>query len=523
MALFTLNTLPAAVAFVAVLAYLLYRAALPKPIPGIPYHKSSAQSIWGDVPAIRAFSKTTGRSGSEWIIAQAKELDSPIFQIFILPFQSPRVFITDHREGYDIMQRRTKEFDRSTTFGAIFRGTMDHNHILLPTGDRWRAQRRLLSDTMTPGFLNTIAAKHLYRQSINLVNLWRTKASIADGRPFHVGHDSTRMAFDSIWAVAFGKDIDTVKSCDEYLQKDPQTIGMVSSDKDQPVKFPEPEMPLIYRSAMLLMDTFGKAREAYIPRLFMMRKQMTKEWKDARDYKNKLIQDSLDDAKNRLISKDHEDTTDCAADHMVFREQQVAEKENREPQYNSLAAKDELFGYLVAGHETTASTIQWAIKRMSANPACQIKLREHLHAAYPEDSKAGTVPSVDAITKTSVPYLDGFIEEALRLGLIIPGQSRVALQDAEVLGHRIPKGIDVMVLCNGPGFLEPDPFLGRISEKDRSKSSREAKQMVGEWDPEGMDQFKPERWLKEDGSFDPQAGPNRQFGAGERGCFGRRL
>lgn len=37
---------------VLVLVYALYRAALPKPIPGIPYHEASAKSVLGDAPAL---------------------------------------------------------------------------------------------------------------------------------------------------------------------------------------------------------------------------------------------------------------------------------------------------------------------------------------------------------------------------------------------------------------------------------------------------------------------------------------
>lgn len=33
---------------VLVLLYAVYRAALPKPIPGIPYHEASANSVLGD-------------------------------------------------------------------------------------------------------------------------------------------------------------------------------------------------------------------------------------------------------------------------------------------------------------------------------------------------------------------------------------------------------------------------------------------------------------------------------------------
>lgn len=35
------------------LLYVLYQIILPKPIPGIPYNKHAAKSLFGDIPEIR--------------------------------------------------------------------------------------------------------------------------------------------------------------------------------------------------------------------------------------------------------------------------------------------------------------------------------------------------------------------------------------------------------------------------------------------------------------------------------------
>lgn len=51
---------------------------------------------------------------------------------------------------------------------------------------------------------------------------------------------------------------------------------------------------------------------------------------------------------------------------------------------------------------------------------------------------------------------------------------------------------------------------------------------VGSWNPENIAEFRPQRWLRRDAGtgeevFDAAAGPQMQFGAGPRGCFGRKL
>ncbi|KAF2148501.1 hypothetical protein K461DRAFT_297913 [Myriangium duriaei CBS 260.36] len=101
-------TVYAAVGTTSLLAYLLYRAALPKPTLGIPYRKNSAKSIWADITDMLKRVKSDSDTVPQWFAARAIELDSPIYQLFLFLFTSPTVIVTDHREGSDIMLRRKK-------------------------------------------------------------------------------------------------------------------------------------------------------------------------------------------------------------------------------------------------------------------------------------------------------------------------------------------------------------------------------------------------------------------------------
>lgn len=107
----TMETIIYATLVVAVV-FLLHRAFVPRStIPGIPYHHVSRNTFLGDLPRMLAHGKLYP---STWYFHdQCKEHNTPIMQFWIRPFARPWVVVTDGREGYDVMTRRTKTFDRS--------------------------------------------------------------------------------------------------------------------------------------------------------------------------------------------------------------------------------------------------------------------------------------------------------------------------------------------------------------------------------------------------------------------------
>lgn len=92
--------------------YAIYLFALPKPIPGIPHHHRSAKKLLGDAPSMVAHFMQNG-TVTDWMSQQGSELESPVFQLFLKPFSKPAVFVIDPREAYDVVHRRSQDFDRS--------------------------------------------------------------------------------------------------------------------------------------------------------------------------------------------------------------------------------------------------------------------------------------------------------------------------------------------------------------------------------------------------------------------------
>lgn len=148
------SALAAWVAAAAVALYLLRLLALPKPLPGIPYNPESAARLFGDIVHLRS-----APSRRDWFSATVRRHDSPLVQLFFLPFTRPIVICADPVEIQDICLRRFREFKRSSVVAAIFCGAIPNHHITMADDDpRFKKNRELVRDLMTPAFLHEVSA-----------------------------------------------------------------------------------------------------------------------------------------------------------------------------------------------------------------------------------------------------------------------------------------------------------------------------------------------------------------------------
>ena len=147
----------------------------------------------------------------------------------------------------------------------------------------------------------------------------------------------------------------------------------------------------------------------------------------------------------------------------------------------------------IAGMETTASTLCWALMCLIHNPDVQKRLHQELDQVIGHDR----LPDLE--DKKNLPYLEATITETLRLSSIgplsVPHKTTV---DTTLQGYSIPKGTTVLTNL---WSLHHDPEI---------------------WDDPGT--FRPERFLDEEGSFvPPKADHFLPFSAGRRVCLGESL
>ncbi|HEX6182478.1 MAG TPA: cytochrome P450 [Pyrinomonadaceae bacterium] len=148
--------------------------------------------------------------------------------------------------------------------------------------------------------------------------------------------------------------------------------------------------------------------------------------------------------------------------------------------------RDELMTIFLAGHETTALALTWALYLLAQNPEAEEKL-----AAELAEVLGGRAPRAEDMPR--LRYAEGVVKESLRLYPPAWAVGRECVRECEVGGYRVPRGMQVVAY---PWVVQRDP----------------------RWFAEPL-AFRPERWGEEAAAKLPKYA-YFPFGGGPRLCIG---
>lgn len=124
--------------------------------------------------------------------------------------------------------------------------------------------------------------------------------------------------------------------------------------------------------------------------------------------------------------------------------------------------RDEIVTIFLAGHETTANTLNFTLYLLSKHPQVAAQLYQEL-----EDVLQGANPTLDDLKR--LPYTDRVVRESMRLYPPAFTVSRVSIADTTLGEYVVPAGTDMIVSIYGahhdprwwpnPEAFDPDRFL----------------------------------------------------------------
>jgi cytochrome P450 len=290
--------------------------------------------------------------------------------------------------------------------------------LLTSDGDRWRAQRRIISPTFQPKRIAAQAAA-IADEGTRLVDRLRAQAG---GPPIDVTRAMTGLTLGVLGRTLLDADLDPFASIGHAFE----------AVQDQ---------------AMFEMVTLSA-----VPPWLPLPRQVR--FRRARRELQRVVDD--------LVAQRHARPGGASGDDALSRLISSAESEP-DPAVGRRRLRDELVTLLLAGHETTASTLSWTLYLVDRHP----HVWERLHAEAVD--VLGDGPPDEAGLRR-LEYTSAVVQEAMRLYPPVWILPRLAQQDDEVAGYRVPAGADVVVcpytlhrnpaLWTDPERFDPERFLG---------------------------------------------------------------
>ena len=375
----------------------------------------------------------------------------PVYRYRMGPQQV--VVVSDPELNEQILRARPETFRRLANVEPVFR-EMGVAGVFSAEGAAWRSQRRLAMEALSPrhqrGFyprLRTIAAR--------LVTRWMRDAQ--GNRPLDIVEDLKRFTVDITTLLTFGYDINTIEQDDDVIQR---RLAHV--------------FPAFNRRLFALIPTWRVVRTPADRRLDRALAEI-RTWLEQR----------VADARTRIAQEPRraEYPTD-------FLEAMLSARDERGQPFSDDVIYGNAMTMLLAGEDTTAYTLAWAVHELCDSPDSVARLRAEADAVMGDSPVPG---DFDAAQRLS--YAGAVANETMRLRPVAPLLFLQARLGTRVGDLELPAGSIVSVLTRPPAvdarhFDRPEAFV-------------------------------PERWIAPTGAHDPSA--HIPFGSGPRLCPGRTL
>lgn len=365
------------------------------------------------------------------------------------------VVLTDPETIQKVLRNRPDAITRSAPVEPVFRELGIHG-VFSSEGKEWRPQRRLAMRALSHRQLSTIFST-LETVAERLVLRWRRHAE--SGAVVDIQDDFMRFTVDVTTTLAFGRDMNTIEGTEgEIIQRHLEQI-----------------FPLLIQRLTALIPywrVFRLPRDRRVDRAIAA----VRAW----------IAEVIAETRAAL-----EADPERAENPANFLESMLTAKDaDGEPFSDELIAGNALT-MLLAGEDTTANSLAWAVHELADCPEAVAALR----AEADEHLGDEPFPRSTAVAN-QLRYADAVTQETLRLRSVAPLIILTAREDVVIDDLAIAAGTTLFCVANAAGLSEDHVA--------------------------GAERFRPERWLEDDIEAYKQVG-HVPFGSGPRICPGRSL
>ena len=319
----------------------------------------------------------------------------------------------NHPEGVRrVLQENNRNYGKGSLTLGFFKPVVGEG-LITSEGALWLRQRRLIQPIF---HRRSVAAFGALMTDETLAMLERWRPAIEGGEPLDVPAEMARLTLDIVTGALFHA----------HVGEEPEAIGRAINTivEDLGYRFEVPFYP---------------PHRVPTPRNRRFRAAMR----------------VVDRAVYSIIAgrrRDGGDEEDLLALLMGTRDEETGEV------MGDRQLRDEVMTLFLAGHETTANALSWALYLISTHPDVEKRLREELDEVLGAKRRVPTIRDLPDLTYTKM-----VVDETLRLYPPAWITNRQAIAEDEILGHRIPAGsfvsLSPYVLHRHPNYWDhPDAF-----------------------------------------------------------------
>ncbi|MGH6837529.1 MAG: cytochrome P450 [Methylocella sp.] len=367
---------------------------------------------------------------------------------------APVVALTDPKWCDQVLRARPDTFTRHSQIAPVS-SEMGVDGVFSAEGDAWRLQRRLAMLALAQRHLRGLYPK-LQTVTTRLKKRWERLADA--GSPLDVVDELKRFTVDVTTLITFGHDVNTVEQGDDVIQR---KLALVLPEANRRLFALFPTWRLVRLPRDRRLERALAELRAWLGELVVAERARLAAEPGRAEKPSNFLEAMLSarDGEGRSIS-----------DKMIF---------------------GNLMTMLLAGEDTTAYTLGWAVHQLCDSPESVAELRREGDELLGTSGVAG-----DIETANRLAWAGAVANETMRLRPAAPIVFLEASVETVVGDLLVPKGTRVAVLTR-PAACDPDRFV----------------------EPQA---FRPRRWLGENpGAHDVSA--HIPFGSGPRICPGRVL
>ncbi|XP_069959767.1 cytochrome P450 4C1-like isoform X2 [Cherax quadricarinatus] len=310
--------------------------------------------------------------------------------------------------------------------------------LLTSTGSHWQTRRKLL----TPAFHFKILEQFVdvfNKQSNKLVNKLQKKA---DGNPFNISTDITLCLLDAICETAMGRCINAQENSDSDYVHALKKINCIIHTR-------------MFRPWL---------RNDFLFRLLGYAKEQDACLKILNDESNATITEKRRlRAKNINRLQEEEEDVLGKKKRLAFLDL-LLEFSKVNPEFTEEEMQKEVNTFMFAGHDTTATGINWILYTLGLHPHIQTRVQEELDDIFGSSDRPVTVDDVRLMK-----YTEMCIKETFRIFPPVPITCRQINEDIVINKYRIPAGTTIKTIIYklhrdpeqfpDPEVFDPDRFL----------------------------------------------------------------